>query len=59
MNKILNWLAWGIVAIFYGGFVIGMLYMMITQIGWPVVLIILALVAVFWASNRIMTRVIR
>jgi len=56
MSKILNWLAWSIVAGFYGGFVIGMLYMMITEIGWAVVLIILALIAVYWATHRVVGR---
>ncbi len=57
MNKLLDWLAYGIVAIFYGGFVVGMLYMMITEIGWGFMLIVFALVAVWWASARVMERV--
>ena len=50
---VLDWLAWGIVVLFYGGFVVGMLFVMITEIGWGFVLIVLALVGVFWASARV------
>ena len=41
---VLDWLAWGIVVLFYGGFVVGMLFVMITEIGWGFVLVVLALV---------------
>ena len=57
MNKILNWMAWGIVILFYGAFVLGLFIGLAMAFGWGILLIILAMAAVFWATARVMERV--
>ncbi len=51
---VLDWLAWGIVVVFFGAFVLLIGAIVVAAFGWGVFPVILGITLVSWAIGRVM-----